>query len=104
MPNDDTLDRNQIERRVRDSSVLFALQQLYNDIGKEIPFHYTFDDIPSQETYHQMSYWVNNPETNLLIGAGIVATDPEMKHHLIYTILPIESHAVFFTEDHFARK
>jgi hypothetical protein len=104
MHNYDTVDRNQIERKILDSGVLFALQQLYNDIGKKVPFRYTFDDIPSQGIYHQMAYWINDPETRLLIGAGIVATDPEMKHHLIHTKLPIESRAVFFTEDHFTKK
>jgi hypothetical protein len=103
MPNDDTVDRNQIERKIRDSSVLFALQQLYNDIGKKVPFRYIFDDIPSQGIYHQMAYWINDPETRLLIGAGIVAAGTEMKHHLIHTTLPIESRAVFFTEDHFTK-
>jgi len=103
MPPSDTLDFCPIEQQVRDSSVLFALQRMYNDPNGDKGVRYTFDDIPSVNDYYQMRYRIAD-SSNVLIGAGVVATDQAMTHHVIYTLIPLEICGVFFTEDFFSQE
>lgn len=100
MPDYTSDDFCPIEQKIRDSSVLLALQRMLGDAQGD--YHYTFDDIPNDnDAYYQMRFMVKNPEGGRLVSAGIVATDTLMSHHFFITIFPCFGTQFFQTEDSF---
>jgi hypothetical protein len=103
MPDSDIINIYPIEQKVRDSSVLLALQRLHNDTAGKCKFWYTFDDLITTSSYHQMSYRVTSDGGGTLVSVGVVTTDPKMFCHVICTLFPIQSTGIFFTEDYFTQ-
>lgn len=82
------------EQEIRDHSIIRALRSLYND--PEGNFLYGFEDAPANTGYTGAHFDIVTNDMKSFVGTGIVATDDEMTHHLIFTLYPIVSAGVFF--------
>ncbi len=97
MPDSD--DFCPIEQAARDSSIVFALQQIYGDT--ESDYVYTLSDLPNQGEYYQLRFFVQDQKRNC-IGIGEIGTDKPMTHHLILFYWPFLDLKLFLTEEIFS--